>query len=294
MAPYVIITDSCCDLPDTIVKKNDLVVIPLMVTIEGKNYRNYSDEREIKNRDFYNLLRQEKVAITSQLNPEDHIQAAEPWLQKGFDILSLSFSSALSGTYQSAVIAYKELKEKYPDRDIEVIDTLCASLGQGMIVMEAVERKAAGWSLTQVANWVETNKLRVSHLFTVSDLNHLKRGGRLSPGKAFLGTLIHLKPLLHVTMEGKLVPIGSARGRRHALNRLVERLEETIDQPIDGKLFISHGDCIEETRDLAEKIEERLNTKVALINTIGPVIGSHSGLGTIAVFYLGSDRAYTK
>ncbi|MFA6791748.1 MAG: DegV family protein [Candidatus Izemoplasmatales bacterium] len=290
MAPYVIITDSCCDLPDSIIKEMEINVIPLTVTIDEISYRNYPDERDIKNKDFYQLLRQEKVSITSQLNPEDHRQAAEPWLQKGFDILSLSFSSALSGTYQSAVIAYKELKEKYPEREIQVIDTLSASLGQGLIVMEAAKMKNEGQTLTQVANWVETNKLRITHLFTVTDLNHLKRGGRLSPGKAFLGTLIQLKPILHVTKEGKLVPIRSARGRRHAINRLLEKLMETIDQPVTNPIYISHGDCLEEANDLAQKIEDLLDVKASLIHTIGPVIGSHSGVGTLAVFFFGSDR----
>lgn len=290
MSPYVIITDSCCDLPASLIKQLDIVVIPLTVTIDGKSFRNYPDERDIKTKDFYDLLRQEKVSITSQLNPEDHIREAEPWLQKGVDILSLSFSSALSGTYQSAVIAYKELKLKYPEREIQVIDTLSASLGQGLLVQEVAKRKAEGMSLTQVASWIEGNKMSISHLFTVTDLNHLKRGGRLSPGKAFLGTLIQLKPILHVTREGKLVPIGSARGRRHAINRLLERLMEAINKPVEGPIYISHGDCPEEAADLAQKIEDLLDVKVSLINTIGPVIGSHSGVGTLAVFFYGSDR----
>lgn len=290
MEKYVIVTDSCIDLPKSLIDSLGIKVIPLTVIIEKKEYKNYPDEREITAIDFYNLLRSEVVATTSQLSPSDLINVFEPLLQEGFDILSISFSSALSGTYMSAVVARNELLKDYPLRKILTIDSLSASMGQGLLVTYAAKMKNAGQSIEEVAKWIEDNKQSFAHLFTVSDLNHLKRGGRLSAGKAFIGTLIQLKPLLHVSEEGKLVPIAKARGRKVALNRMVERVVQTIDNPADQLIYISHGDCYEEALYVKEQLLKLIDVKEVLINYIGPVIGAHSGLGTLAIFYRGNER----
>ena len=290
MKNYVIMTDSCIDLPNDLVAKLGLEVIPLTVIIEKKEYKNYPDEREITAIDFYNLLRSEVVATTSQLSPSDFIEAMTPFLEQGKDILSISFSSALSGTYQSAVVAKNELLKDYPNQKIITIDSLCASMGQGLLVTYASNLAKSGKSMDEVAAWVEANKQSFCHLFTVSDLNHLKRGGRLSAGKAFIGTLIQLKPLLHVSEKGKLEPIAKARGRKIALNRMVERVVQTIENPADQLIYISHGDCLDEALYVKEQLLKQIDVKEVLINFIGPVIGAHSGLGTLAIFYRGNER----
>lgn len=230
------------------------------------------------------------MPTTSQLSPNDFILTMEPYLKQGLDILSISFSSALSGTYQSSVVARNELLKEYPERKIITIDSLCASMGEGLLVTYAAKMAKAGKSIDEVASWLENNKQSVCHLFTVGDLNHLKRGGRLSAGKAFIGTLIQLKPLLHVSVEGKLVPISKARGRKIALNKMVERVVQTIVNPGNQMIYISHGDCLEEALYCQEQLLKQIDVESVLINTIGPVIGAHSGLGTLAIFYLGNER----
>ncbi|PKL00689.1 MAG: fatty acid-binding protein DegV [Tenericutes bacterium HGW-Tenericutes-1] len=290
MSNYVIVTDSCIDLPLELIKKLSLEVIPLTVIISGKEYKNYADERDITFKDFYQLLRNEEVPTTSQLSPIDFMTVYEQILKQGKDILSISFSSALSGTYQSAVVARNELLKEYPDRKIITIDSLCASMGQGLLLTYAAEMQQAGKSLEDVSAWVEGNKQSICHLFTVSDLNHLKRGGRLSAGKAFIGTLIQLKPLLHVDALGKLVPIAKARGRKIAMNQMVDRLVQTITNPANQLIYISHGDCLEDALYVKEQILKQIDVKDVLINYIGPVIGAHSGLGTLALFYIGKER----
>jgi DegV family protein with EDD domain len=290
MNDYVILTDSCCDLPDELVKRLELDYLPLTVKIEDKSYTNYLDEREISFRDLYKDLREKKKTRTSQANPEDFIQKMRPYLEKGKDILSISFSSALSGTYNSSRLAREELLEAFPSRKIIVIDSLSASLGQGLLLTYAAEMKKQNRSIEEVAAWVEENKLKISHLFTVDDLNHLRRGGRLSFIPAIIGTILRVKPLLHVSSEGKLTVEGKARGRQSSINELFERLVETIDNSVGNKVYISHADCLEDAEYLKEKILKSLPMKEVIINYIGPVIGSHSGPGTLAVFYLGNDR----
>jgi len=290
MSNYKIITDSCIDLPDNVAKELDLVVIPLSVLMDGKTFFNYLDEREITFQAFYERLREKAMPSTSQLNPAEFEEAFEKELEQGNDILSISFSSALSGTYASSVTARDKLQKKYPNRKIITIDSLSASMGQGLLVYYAANLKKQGVGIEEVAAWVENNKLKLSHLFTVNDLNFLRRGGRLSSGKAILGTIINIKPLLHVSTSGKLVPVGQARGRRQALNKMIERMRLTIENPRDQLVMISHGDCIEDVDYLKEQIAEKIPVKDIIFNYIGPVIGAHSGPSTIALFYLGNDR----
>jgi DegV family protein with EDD domain len=291
MNKYKILTDSCIDLPAQMIKDLDLVVTPLSIIVDGDVYHDFADEREITAKAFYQMLREEKVPTTSQLSPAEVIAAMDPVLASGFDILSISFSAALSGTYLSAVAARDEMKAKYPARTIIVIDSACASMGQGLLLTYVAKMHAEGKSIGETAAWAEDNKRKVCHLFTVGDLNHLKRGGRLSAGKAFFGTLLGIKPILHVDNAGKLVPVASARGRSQSLHRLVDRLVETISHPEEQVIYISHGDCLDDALFVKQQILAKITVKDVLINYVGVVIGSHSGLNTLAVFYMGSDRS---
>lgn len=290
MESFILFTDSCVDLPNKLAKELDLTVLPLTVNVEGKEYKNYLDEREIKTKDFYDMLREHKKTSTSQVNSTTFVDYIEPLLKEGKDVLVISFSSALSGTFNGAVTAAEELKELYKDRKVIVIDSKCASMGQGLLVYYAAKLKQEGKSIEEVAEWVEKNKLRISHLFTVGDLNHLKRGGRLSSSKALLGTILRVKPILNVSLEGKLVQTDKTRGRKSSIDMMVERMVKTIENPEEQIIFISHGDCIEDAKYAESQIRNKLNVKDVLINYVGPVIGSHSGVGTLAMFYLGNDR----
>lgn len=292
MRDFVIVTDSCIDLPASLVAELGLVVLPLKVTVEGKEYQNFPDEREIKTKAFYDLLRAHKPTSTAQATPHDFVETWTPILQEGKDILSISFSSALSGTYNSSLIAANELKELFPDSRIECVDSLCASMGYGLLAFYAGKMKLEEAELDDVLDFVEAMKLRVSHLFTVSDLGHLRRGGRLSAGKELIGTILNVKPLLHVSEAGKLVVYDKARGRIKSLHSIVNRMVETYDKNYDQWVFISHGDNEEDAQFVKSLILEKLPVKEnqIIINPIGPVIGSHSGVDTMALFYLGYDR----
>jgi len=290
MQKWIIATDSCADLTAAQVASMNLSVIPLSVELEGKTYFHHPDERELAIADFYAKLRDKVVATTSLINVGEFLVFFGGILEKGQDILYIGFSSGLSGTFQSAQIAVKELKEQYPDRKILTVDSLCASMGQGLLVWHAWNLKQAGKTLEETASWVEANKLRLCHLFTVDDLGTLKRGGRLSESAAFLGTLLKVKPILHVTNEGKLVALQKARGRRSSLSTMVDLMVDRITDPADQTIFISHGDCLAEAEQVGQMIAERFHVKAIVYNHIGPIIGAHSGPGTIAVFFLGSAR----
>jgi DegV family protein with EDD domain len=290
MNDYVILTDSCIDLSNELANELRLEVVPLSVKVEEKTYVNYLDEREISFNDFYKELRSKKKTQTSQANPEDFLNVMKPFLEKGLDILSISFSSALSGTYNSTVIAAEELRELYPNRKIITIDSLSASSGQGLLLTYAAKMKASSRTIDEVASWVEDNKLNLCHLFTVDDLNHLKRGGRLSSTTAFLGTLLSVKPILHVSNEGKLVAQSKAKGRTNSIIKMVDRMEQTIVDPNGQLIYISHGDSLDDALKLRDLIVKRIPVGEVVINYVGPVIGSHSGPGTLALFYLGNDR----
>jgi DegV family protein with EDD domain len=290
MNDYIILTDSCIDLTNEMAKQMNLMVVPLIVTVEGKDYHNYLDEREITNKDFYQLLREHKMTSTSQVNSQSFIDVMTPILESGKDILSISFSSALSGTYNGARIASEELRETFPNRKIFAIDSLCASMGQGLLVTYAARLKKAGKTIEELAQWIEENKTNFCHLFTVGDLNHLSRGGRLSSTKAFLGTILRVKPLLNVSLEGKLEQTDKARGRRSSLDMMIARMVATITNPKGQTVYISHGDCLEDAVYVKQQIMDLLPINDIIINYNGPVVGSHSGVGTLAIFYVGKDR----
>ena len=290
MSDFVIVTDSSADLPADLVRELGVEVLPLSFTIQGKTYRNYPDGREMAPGAFYQLLRSGGMATTSAVNVADYTAALEPLLQEGKDVLLLVFSSGLSATYQSSVIAVEELREKYPDRKLFTVDTLCASLGQGLLVWHAVEQKRKGASIEAVRDWVEENKLHLCHWFTVDDLHFLKRGGRISAATAVVGSMLSIKPVLHVDDEGHLINVAKARGRNASLTALVDHMEQTAIDPAGQTIFISHGDCLADAQKVADEVRRRMGVKDIVINHVGPVIGAHSGPGTVALFLLGTKR----
>lgn len=290
MASYVIVTDSSADLSAQMAEEAGVQVLPLRFTVEGQTYYNWPDNREMDPRVFYRVLREGEVATTAAVNISQYLDMLEPILQSGTDVLVLSFSSGLSATYDSSRLAAEELREKYPQRKIFAVDTLCASLGQGLLVWHAAQLKDQGKSIEEVRDWVEENKLHLCHQFTVDDLHFLKRGGRISATTAVVGTMLKIKPVLHVDDGGKLVNIGKARGRRASLKALVDRMEETAIDPAGQTVFISHGDCMEDAEYVAGLVKERMGVQDVRINYVGPVIGAHSGPGTLALFHLGSRR----
>lgn len=287
---FEIVTDSCSDLTLKMVKELELDVIALSVEINGEIYKHYPDERNLKVLDFYNMLRDKQIAKTSLINVGEFLVFFEEKLKAGKDVLYIALSSALSGSFQSAKIASEELKEKYPERKIIVIDSLGASMGEGLLVWYAVHKKNEGLSLEEVADWIEEYKLHVCHLFTVGDLGTLKRGGRLSGTQALVGSLLKVKPVLHVSNEGKLVPIKKSRGRKASLQKIVDLMKEQIIEPSQQTIFISHGDDLEDAKYTANLIQEQIGVKDIEYGVIGPVIGAHSGPNTIAVFFMGKER----
>jgi EDD domain protein, DegV family len=290
MNDYEIFTDSSCDLPAEMVAELELTVLPLSFNLNGKEYYNYPDGRELSFSDFYAHLRSEENCTTSAVNVEAFASAMEPILQSGKDVLCLAFSSGLSNTYNAAKLACQELAAKYPERKVYAVDTLCASLGQGLLVYLAAQEKRKGKTIEEVRDWAEENKLHLCHWFTVDDLKHLKRGGRISGATALIGTMLNIKPVLHVDNEGHLINVGKVRGRRASLIALVDHMEETAIDPAAQTIFISHGDAQEDAEFVAEEVKRRFGVKTVLINYVGPVIGTHSGPGTMALFFLGTHR----
>jgi DegV family protein with EDD domain len=284
---YRIVTDSCCDFPAEKYSELGLSYVPLTVRFKDKDFVSYS-ERWLK--DFYDGLRQGLAATTSAVNPQGWEDIMQPVLEAGEDILVMAFSSGLSTTYQSAVIAAQELSGRYPQRTIKVVDTLCASLGQGLLVYYASKKQAEGMSLEELYAWVEDSKLNLCHWFTVDDLMYLKRGGRVSAATAVLGTMLNIKPILHVDDEGHLIKVGTARGRKASMDALAAKAAATALPGQNDIMFISHGDCEEEAEYLAKLLKEKHGVKEVVIGYIGGVIGSHSGPGTMALFFLGSKR----
>ncbi len=290
MNKYVIITDSACDLTDEVAKKFDLQVCPLKFVIEGVEYPDYLDHRAMSPEDFYAKVRSGLMPSTAQVNTEEYIGIAEPFLKKGDDVLIIAFSSALSGTYNSARIAVEQLKEMYPTRKVMLVDSKAASLGQGLLVYHAATMRANNHSIEEVTEFLEAHKLHLAHWFTVSDIQHLKRGGRVSGAAALVAGMLNINPVLHVSDEGKLISRMKPIGRKKALKALFEKMKETYDPTISNVCFISHGDDLKDAIYLKEMIEKELDVDIRLINHIGPVIGAHSGPNTIALFFFAKHR----
>ena len=286
----MILTDSSADLTAELVAELGVEVIPLSFTMEDKTYFNYPDNRDIDPADFYARLRGGAMATTAAVNVADYTEAIEPILKEGKDVLVLAFSSGLSATCHSAQIAAGELMEQYPDRKVYVVDTLCASLGQGLLVWYAANLKKQGKTMEEVWDWTEEHKLNLCHWFTVDDLHFLKRGGRISAATAVLGTMLSIKPVMHVDNEGHLIKVGTARGRNASLKALVDHMEQTVLDLKDQAIFISHGDCLADAQKVADDVKARFGVESIIINYVGPVIGAHSGPGTVALFFMGSER----
>lgn len=286
---YVILTDSSCDMPAKLAEALELSVLPLTLTLDGREYANYLDGREIGFHEFYDRLRAGGVAVTAAANPESYLAIMEPLLQAGKDLLLLVFSSGLSSTYQSSVVAARELAEKYPERKIFAVDTLCASMGQGLLVALAARKRLAGGSIEEVRDWALEAREHLCHWFTVDDLMFLKRGGRLNAATALVGTALGIKPILHVDSAGKLATVGKARGRQAAIAAMVDRMAANAVTPVES-VFISHGDCPDDAKTLEKLVRKRFSPKEVVISYVGPVIGAHTGPGVLTLFYLGANR----
>ena len=284
---YKIITDSGCDFTKEKYAELGLAVAPLMVNFRGESYPDRNDESL---KDLYAGLRAGEVSTTAAVNPEQWTEAMEPVLKADEDVLVLAFSSGLSTSYQSAEIAAGDLREQYPDRTILVVDSLCASLGQGLLAYYACKKRDEGLDLQELYQWLLNNRLHLCHWFTVDDLMYLKRGGRINAATAIMGTMLSIKPVLHVDDEGHLVNVGKARGRRASIQAMAKKVGELAEGYDNSVMFISHGDCPEDAEYLRSLLESQYGVKEVYINYVGAVIGSHSGPGTLALFFMGEHR----
>lgn len=287
----IIVTDSCCDLPYTYIEENHIEMIPMTITMNQKGEKDHL--AQTKNYEaFYDSILQGAMPKTSQINAYEFKEVFMNYLKEEKNILYIGFSSALSGCVASAQMAAREINEENPNLKarVEVIDSKCASMGQGLLIYYAVEQLKQGKSLEQVIQYIEANKLKINHWFTVTDLNYLFRGGRVSKTAATVGTLLQIKPIMHVDDEGRLIPVEKAKGRKKSLKILVEKVKENIINPQEQVVFISHGAALEEAESVKKAIIEQCGVKDVWLNYIGATIGSHSGPGTIAVFFIGEHR----
>ena len=287
MQNYVLMTDSSADLPLALIEELDVRVLQLNVTMEGEAPVP-NDQVDVK--EFYGALRQKKSATTSTVSIESFLSAMEEILAQGKDILYLGFSSGLSGTYNAGFVAAGELSEKYPERKIYTVDTLCASLGEGLLVYTIARMKQEGADIETARAFAEEQKLNLCHWFTVDDLFFLKRGGRVSAATAVMGSLLSIKPVMHVDNDGKLINVLKARGRKDAINQLFAKIRDTAINVSEQTVFISHGDCLEDAEYLADRIRNELSVKTVVIDYVGPVIGAHAGPGVLALFFFGMQR----
>lgn len=287
MNEFVIVSDSTVDLPKEYLQSKQVPIISLSYIMDGVTYEEMDG---LSHKEFFEKLRAGSLPTTSQINPEQAREALEPFAKEGKDILYIGFSSELSGSYNSVRMAAEDLKEEYPDINIITIDSLCACMGEGLLLYKALELKEHGMSMEEIAKWVEANKLHICHNVTVDDLNHLHRGGRISKTTAVVGSMIKIKPIIHMSDEGKLVVIGKERGRKKSLVSIVDRMEKQMQGYDNDIVMITHGDCIEDAEFVKKQVEERFGIHNVMINGIGSVIGSHTGAGVVAVFFMGDKR----
>ena len=290
MRNYVIVTESTTDLPTNIIEELGIKIIPMAFEIGDKSYLNFPDNRDLDVHEFYEKLKKGEKSTTSLVNVATFIEHFEPILKLGYDILYIAFSSGLSGTYNASLLAEQILKEKYIGSKIICVDSKAASLGEGLLVYTAAKKKEEGLDIDELNKWLLENVLRLCQWFTVDDLNHLKRGGRVNAFTATLGTALNVKPILHVDVEGHLIPVSNVRGRKKSIHELLEHMIETCTNPEDQVVFIGHGDCLEDAEYLANLVRGKMKVKDIVINDIGPVIGSHSGPGTMTLFFFGTVR----
>lgn len=290
MKDFVIVTDSTSDLPANIINELGIQVIPMSFNIGMDNYIHYPDERELGIHEFYERIRHGEKSVSTQINPRTYMEYFESVIRAGSDILYISFSSGLSGTYNSSLLAAKELMEKYPKCKIICVDSRAASLGEGLLVYSAAKKKEEGFELEELNDWIINNRSHLCHWFTVEDLNHLKRGGRITAMAALAGTALDIKPILHVDNEGHLIPITKVRGRKKSLKVLIDHMLETCVNPEEQIIFIGHGDSLNDAELLERLVRDKFQVKDVLINNIGPIIGTHSGPGTIALFFFDTEK----
>lgn len=287
---YRIITDSCANLTDSQIEEYGVEILSLKYYIGDTAYESYIKGEKIDYSNVYRILREKGKITTSLANRDDCDKAILPVLEAGEDALILAFSSGLSGTCQNIINSAEDYREMFPDRKIIVVDTLAASMGEGLLVHYAVELQKQGKTMEEVAQWVEDNKLKLCHTFTLDDLFFLKRGGRLSGTSAIVGSLMNIKPLMHVANDGKLYVTGKARGRKAAMNHLIDSVGEKGIDLENQVIFLVHGDCEDEAKIIGEEVKKRYNVKDVIYNCLDPVIVSHSGPGTLAIFFLGNER----
>ena len=288
---FAIVTDSSSNLTEELIDELDLHILPLTFMVDGQEFQSYLKGEKTDLSQFYTMMREGKVITTSLPNLKASRELIEGLLKEGQDVLYLGFSSGLSGTYQAIDLILAELADQYPDRTVMGVDTLAASMGEGLLVYYAARKRNEGVSIQEVRDWVEEHKLHLAHWFTVDDLMFLFRGGRVSRTSAWAGTLLNIKPVMHVDDEGHLIPLEKVRGRKKSLKALVDHMEQTANAPVaDQTVFISHGDCLEEAQYVADLVRERFGVTDIVINYVDPVIGAHSGPGTMALFFLASER----
>lgn len=287
MRDYIITVNSTVDTGKEWLEERNVPVIPLKYTIDGQEY---TDMYGLSDKEFFQKLKEGKMSVTSQINPEEAKEMLEPYVKEGKDVLHLAFSSALSGTCNSMKIAAEELQEEYPEAKVIVVDTLCACMGEAMLLYYALKQKEAGKTIEEVAQWVEENKLHVCHNVTVDDLFHLHRGGRVSKTAAVLGTMVKVKPIIHMDDNGALQVIGKERGRKKSLHKIVDMAVERSKGWDNEIIMITHGDCLEDAEYVAKLVREKMGVENVFIHNIGTVIGSHTGPGVVATFCMGNKR----
>lgn len=290
MSNFIIVTDSSCDLSAKMAEELQLHVVPLSVQLDGKTYTNYLDWREISPAEFYGAMRNGAKSTTAAPNVDQFATAMEEGLSQGKDVLYIGFSSGLSGTFNAGRLAAEEMQEKYPDRKIYAIDTLCAAEGEGLLCWYAAHMRDAGKSIEEVRDWVKANMMKVNHWVTVDDLKYLRAGGRISATTAVVGTMLNIKPIIRMDEAGKLESVGKVRGRKAAIKALLDYAKTRATNPQDQVMFINHAECEDEAVALADMLKTQLHVKDVVINTLGPVIGSHTGPGLLVVFFLGEHR----
>lgn len=285
----VLLIDCCTDLPYSYVVENELPFVSLVCNFKGQEHKD-DFGHSLTYKEFYAAIRDGEMPSTSQVNVYEYAELFRKYARQGKAVIYLGFSSALSGSFGSAKLARDMVCEEIKDADITVIDSKSASLGEGLLAYYANEMLKKGASKDEVVSWLESNKLKLNHWFTVDDLGHLRRGGRVSGAAAFVGTLLDIKPILHVDDEGRLIPMSKVKGRKKSLKTLFEMLQENIVSPEEQVIAISHGDCPEDVEYLKDMILREYKVKDVIVNHVGPVIGSHTGPGVVALFFMGSKR----
>lgn len=287
---YEIMTDSTANLPETMIEQYGLHVLSMSFMIDNKEYKGYEKGKTIDLAKFYAMMREKKDVSTSLANTQEAYDLVKKVAEQGKDLIYIGFSSGLSSTFQAVKTAFEDLKEEFPKRKLYCLDSLAAALGEGLFVHYIIQMREQGKTIEEAYEWGLAHRLNICHAFTVDDLFFLKRGGRVSGATAIIGTALNVKPVLHVDDEGHLIPLFNVRGRKKSLDSLVKRMEETVEQPDGQVIYIIHGDCEEDAKYVAQKVRDKFNVGEIMIRVLDPVIGAHSGPGTVALFYYGSQR----